>query len=87
MAHLTQDSNLDTDNHDDYSVINRRLDSFRDSSLVKVMSVGGLARAGFYFTGPADRVRCFSCKKTVENWSHGDQPEPVKSCTCMRRAD
>ncbi|KAG7259652.1 hypothetical protein CRUP_029216 [Coryphaenoides rupestris] len=74
MAHLTQDSNLEMDNHDDYSVINRRLDSFQDSSLAEGMSVVGLARAGFYFTGPADRVCCFSCNKTVENWCPGDQP-------------
>ncbi|KAL1262521.1 hypothetical protein QQF64_007786 [Cirrhinus molitorella] len=33
-----------------------------------------LARAGFYFTGQADRVRCFSCHATVEDWNRGDTP-------------
>uniref|UniRef100_A0A8C2JS08 E3 ubiquitin-protein ligase XIAP n=1 Tax=Cyprinus carpio TaxID=7962 RepID=A0A8C2JS08_CYPCA len=29
---------------------------------------------GFYFTGQADRVRCFSCHATVEDWNKGDAP-------------
>ncbi|XP_039264623.2 baculoviral IAP repeat-containing protein 7-like [Styela clava] len=33
-----------------------------------------LARAGFYYTGFRDRVKCFSCGITVENWMIGDDP-------------
>lgn len=68
------DHNLETDNLGDFSLMNSRLDSFRGSSLAQQVSAERLARAGFYFTGQADRVRCFSCHKTVENWCKGDTP-------------
>lgn len=74
MSDLRQDSDMDTDHATDFSLINSRLDSFRGSSLAQQVSAERLARAGFYFTGPADRVCCFSCKKTVENWCRGDTP-------------
>ncbi|XP_067853233.1 E3 ubiquitin-protein ligase XIAP-like [Heptranchias perlo] len=31
-----------------------------------------LARAGFFYTGFKDQVRCFSCGGAIENWQHGD---------------
>ncbi|XP_069749019.1 E3 ubiquitin-protein ligase XIAP-like [Narcine bancroftii] len=31
-----------------------------------------LARAGFFYTGSKDKVECFSCGGTIENWKHGD---------------
>lgn len=31
-----------------------------------------LAKAGFYYIGPFDRVRCFECKGAVYNWVQGD---------------
>lgn len=75
MCDLGQDSNLETDDYTaDYSQMNRRLDSFRGSGLAQLVPAENLARAGFYFTGPDDRVRCFSCQKTVENWCMGDAP-------------
>lgn len=73
MSDLRQD-NLETDDAGDYSLFNCRLESFRNSSLEQQVSAERLARAGFYFTGAADRVCCFSCKKTVENWHTGDKP-------------
>ncbi|KAK0147018.1 E3 ubiquitin-protein ligase XIAP [Merluccius polli] len=74
MAHATQDCNLETDNEVDWSHLKSRVESFQDSGLAKQVPAGRLARAGFYFTGPADRVCCFSCKIKVENWNEGDQP-------------
>lgn len=74
MCDLRQDSNLETDHFVDFSLMNSRLDSFRGTSLAQQVPAERLARAGFYFTGHADRVRCFSCQKTVENWSRGDTP-------------
>lgn len=67
--------NLETDDSGDYSLFDCRLESFRNSSLQQQVSAERLARAGFYFTGAADRVCCFSCNKTVENWHTGDKPE------------
>ncbi|KAM7389471.1 hypothetical protein PAMP_023448 [Pampus punctatissimus] len=74
MSNLRQDSDLDTDHGVDFSLMTNRLDSFSGSSLAQRVSAERLARAGFYFTGCADRVCCFSCKKTVENWCRGDTP-------------
>nr|XP_020485299.1 E3 ubiquitin-protein ligase XIAP [Labrus bergylta] len=74
MCDLGQDGNFETDHLDDFSRMNSRLDSFRGSGLASQMSAERLARAGFYFTGQADRVRCFSCQKTVENWCREDTP-------------
>ncbi|XP_064297372.1 baculoviral IAP repeat-containing protein 2 isoform X2 [Phalacrocorax carbo] len=36
------------------------------------VSERSLARAGFYYTGVQDRVKCFSCGLTVDNWKPGD---------------
>ncbi|NXG48799.1 BIR7B protein, partial [Psilopogon haemacephalus] len=33
-----------------------------------------LARAGFYYTGQGDVVRCFHCDGGVRSWSFGDDP-------------
>ncbi|OCT58981.1 uncharacterized protein LOC108703748 [Xenopus laevis] len=33
-----------------------------------------LSRAGFYYVGPGDRVRCFSCAGELENWKDWDDP-------------
>ncbi len=33
-----------------------------------------LARAGFYYTGVGDRVQCFRCNMTADNWQSGDCP-------------
>lgn len=81
-------SNLETDDSEAFSLINSRLESFRGSKLVQQVPAERLARAGFYFIGPSDRVRCFSCHKTVENWHMGDRPverhkEVSLSCTLL----
>ncbi|XP_018530983.1 E3 ubiquitin-protein ligase XIAP [Lates calcarifer] len=74
MCDPRQDGNWETDHAADFSLMNSRLDSFRGSSLAQQVPAERLARAGFYFTGHADRVCCFSCQKTVENWCRGDTP-------------
>ncbi|ELT99768.1 hypothetical protein CAPTEDRAFT_49564, partial [Capitella teleta] len=33
-----------------------------------------LAKAGFYFIGPQDRVICAFCEGTIYNWISGDDP-------------
>lgn len=67
-------SDLETDNFIDFSLLPSRLDSFRGTRLAQEVPAERLARAGFFFTGHADRVQCFSCKKTVENWCREDTP-------------
>ncbi|KAL6480372.1 hypothetical protein MHYP_G00114050 [Metynnis hypsauchen] len=58
----------------DWSAMRTRLNSFQAFPLVQKVSAERLARAGFYFTGESDRVRCFSCQKIVGNWRQGDTP-------------
>lgn len=89
MGDQRQDSsNLEMDCAEDFSLIKSRLESFHGSSLVQQVPAERLARAGFYFVGPSDRVRCFSCRKTVENWCRGDRPverhKEVSLC-CFRK--
>nr|XP_025862532.1 baculoviral IAP repeat-containing protein 3 [Vulpes vulpes]XP_025862534.1 baculoviral IAP repeat-containing protein 3 [Vulpes vulpes]XP_025862535.1 baculoviral IAP repeat-containing protein 3 [Vulpes vulpes] len=38
------------------------------------VSERSLARAGFYYTGAKDRVRCFCCGLMLDNWKAGDSP-------------
>ncbi|NXX50764.1 BIR protein, partial [Tricholaema leucomelas] len=36
------------------------------------VSERSLARAGFYYTGVQDKVKCFDCGLTLDNWQPGD---------------
>ncbi|XP_038617699.1 baculoviral IAP repeat-containing protein 2-like [Tachyglossus aculeatus] len=36
------------------------------------VSERSLARAGFYYTGASDKVKCFSCGLMLDNWKPGD---------------
>ncbi|KAM9833564.1 E3 ubiquitin-protein ligase XIAP [Syngnathus typhle] len=74
MSDLTEDGVLESDFMADYSQMSDRLHSFNGSTLAEQVPPERLARAGFYYTGPADRVRCFSCRMNVENWCRGDIP-------------
>ncbi|KAF3823501.1 hypothetical protein GH733_006969 [Mirounga leonina] len=38
------------------------------------ISERSLARAGFYYTGVNDKVRCFCCGLMLDNWRPGDHP-------------
>ncbi|KAM5246408.1 baculoviral IAP repeat-containing protein 3-like [Ctenodactylus gundi] len=38
------------------------------------VSERSLARAGFYYTGVNDKVKCFSCGLMLDNWKQGDNP-------------
>uniref|UniRef100_A0A8C8DMD5 E3 ubiquitin-protein ligase XIAP n=1 Tax=Oryzias sinensis TaxID=183150 RepID=A0A8C8DMD5_9TELE len=89
MCDPSQDGNWESDSTTDYSKIYNRLESFYNSSWSKKVSPLQLAEAGFIFTGVSDRVRCFSCQKTVENWSQEDEPvdrhlQVSPSCTFLR---
>ncbi|XP_071981843.1 E3 ubiquitin-protein ligase XIAP [Engystomops pustulosus] len=62
------DMELDNDYSDEYI----RLASFTNFPSTCPISAPALARAGFYYIGPEDRVECFSCKAIVEGWQHGE---------------
>lgn len=67
------DGQIETDNAD-WSAMNTRLSSFQAFPHSEQVPAERLARAGFYFTGESDRVCCFSCKHTIDNWRQGDSP-------------
>ncbi|XP_054890693.1 E3 ubiquitin-protein ligase XIAP [Poeciliopsis prolifica] len=71
---MSEQGNLESDCCIDFSKFDNRFQSFRGSTLALQVPPTRLARAGFYFTGNADRVQCFSCNQTVEDWHSGDTP-------------
>lgn len=38
------------------------------------VTCGDLAKAGFFFLGPGDKVQCFCCGGILRCWVHGDSP-------------
>lgn len=75
MANFSTAGTLETDDgSQDWSAMSTRLSSFQAFPHAQLLSAERLARAGFYFTGESDQVRCFSCQKTVGNWHQGDTP-------------
>ncbi len=67
MARSSQDGEIEAD--DAWSSMPNRVSSFQHFPRSEEFSAARLARAGFYFTGQADKVRCFSCHATVEDWT------------------
>ncbi|KAE8574424.1 hypothetical protein XENTR_v10003421 [Xenopus tropicalis] len=41
----------------------------------RTVSPAELARSGFYYLGPGDRVQCFSCGGVLRSWEPGDRPD------------
>uniref|UniRef100_A0A8D0CHM4 RING-type E3 ubiquitin transferase n=1 Tax=Scleropages formosus TaxID=113540 RepID=A0A8D0CHM4_SCLFO len=67
---------------------------FRISTFAKFPSTAAvtersLARAGFFYTGVGDRVQCFRCNVTADNWQSGECPterhrQLSPSCTFIK---
>uniref|UniRef100_A0A673YHY4 RING-type E3 ubiquitin transferase n=1 Tax=Salmo trutta TaxID=8032 RepID=A0A673YHY4_SALTR len=51
-----------------------RLRTFENWRRDTPVTAGNLARAGFYFLGPEDKVQCFCCGGILRYWVHGDSP-------------
>ncbi|XP_049479401.1 baculoviral IAP repeat-containing protein 3-like isoform X2 [Panthera uncia] len=58
----------------DHSCELYRMSTFSAFPAGAPVSERSLARAGFYYTGRKDRVRCFCCGLTLDNWKQGDSP-------------
>ena len=50
------------------------MDMFKDWPQESPVGVEALVRAGFFYTGKKDIVRCFSCGGCLEKWAEGDDP-------------
>uniref|UniRef100_A0AAR2L1A7 RING-type domain-containing protein n=1 Tax=Pygocentrus nattereri TaxID=42514 RepID=A0AAR2L1A7_PYGNA len=51
-----------------------RISTFAKFPSTTPVTERSLARAGFYYTGVGDRVQCFRCNVTAENWQSGECP-------------
>ncbi|XP_039655272.1 baculoviral IAP repeat-containing protein 7 isoform X2 [Perca fluviatilis] len=51
-----------------------RLRTFQNWPADAPVTSGDLAKAGFFFLGPGDKVQCFCCGGILRCWVHGDSP-------------
>lgn len=58
--------------HPRYQLYSSRLDSYRYYPRRYPLKAARLAEAGFFYEGPADKVRCFWCDGGLEDWEAGD---------------
>nr|XP_033803888.1 inhibitor of apoptosis protein-like [Geotrypetes seraphini]XP_033803889.1 inhibitor of apoptosis protein-like [Geotrypetes seraphini]XP_033803890.1 inhibitor of apoptosis protein-like [Geotrypetes seraphini] len=56
----------------DFSCELYRMSTFSSFPTNVPVSERSLARAGFYYTGVNDKVKCFSCGLMLDNWKPGD---------------
>ncbi|XP_005482646.2 baculoviral IAP repeat-containing protein 2 [Zonotrichia albicollis] len=67
-----------------------RMSTFSTFPMNTPVSERSLARAGFYYMGVQDKVKCFSCGLTLDNWQPGDNAmekhkQLYPSCTFVQR--
>ncbi|MBN3297968.1 BIR protein, partial [Amia calva] len=67
-------NNPPVDLHYDNSSELFRISTFAKFPPNAVVSERSLARAGFFYTGVGDRVQCFRCNVTADNWQSGECP-------------
>lgn len=60
--------------HPAYSQYETRLESFKDWPSTMSQHPSDLAKAGFYYFGIKDMVKCFFCNGGLKNWDHNDDP-------------
>ncbi len=51
-----------------------RVRTFQNWPADAPVTSGDLAKAGFFFLGPGDKVQCFCCGGTLRRWVQGDSP-------------
>ena len=60
-----------------------RLATFANWPSTAAIEPRELARAGFYYLEHRNKVRCFSCKKKIRNWSPGDNAMDSHKRNCL----
>jgi hypothetical protein len=60
--------------HPDFVDLPQRIESFREKQIARGQTAGRLAKAGFFYVGPEDNVRCFQCDGGLKNWQPSDDP-------------
>ncbi|XP_055462677.1 baculoviral IAP repeat-containing protein 1b-like [Psammomys obesus] len=51
-----------------------RKETFKNWPHKSPVAVDALVKAGLFYTGKKDLVRCFSCGGCMEKWEEGDDP-------------
>ena len=60
--------------HPAYALHETRLESFREWPATLSQQPADLAKAGFYYFGIKDMVKCFFCNGGLKNWDQKDDP-------------
>jgi hypothetical protein len=60
--------------HPQFADESKRIESFAKGRVGPGQSAQCLARAGFFYMGPEDNVRCFHCDGGLKNWKPTDDP-------------
>ena len=60
--------------HPEFTTYNARLQTFKDWPKYMTPRPETLAKVGFFYKGPSDRVTCFLCNITLLNWEPKDDP-------------
>ncbi|XP_070569080.1 baculoviral IAP repeat-containing protein 8-like [Ptychodera flava] len=60
--------------HPEYADEDKRMATFNHWPSSDIVSSQELCRAGFYYTGIKDNVKCFHCDGGLRNWEPADEP-------------
>lgn len=60
--------------HPAYTLYQTRVESFKEWPATLSQQPADLAKAGFYYFGIKDMVKCFFCNGGLKNWDHNDDP-------------
>ncbi|VVC29531.1 Zinc finger, RING-type,Zinc finger, RING/FYVE/PHD-type,BIR repeat [Cinara cedri] len=74
---LSEPSTSQIPSSTDFTIYENRLKSFEVNWKLDFIKPDQLAKAGFYFLGKQDRVRCAFCSKGFEDWQCDDKPSFV----------
>lgn len=74
ILHKSANASCDKPYHSGYATEQSRLDSFREWSTNLVQHPNDLSKAGFYYYGLKDMVKCFYCNGGLRNWDPIDEP-------------
>lgn len=77
---------------DDLNYEENRLKTFDENWPIDFISPNILAKTGFYYIGPHDKVKCFFCKVELNEWKNGDHEieEHIRwsyNCRLIRREE
>ena len=74
VLNLSENVISEAAHHPAFSTYEARLESFGDWSPNHAQKPSDLAKAGFYYYGIKDMVKCFFCNGGLKNWEKDDDP-------------